>query len=254
MTVEGRRILITGASAGIGRAVAERLAAHGARLALVSNQPVELTELARRLNAFSLEADLADPAQVDGLVARVEAGLGPLDVLINNAGIGFHALLLDTPSDRLRKLFEVNYFAPVELCRQALTSMAPRGRGHILNVSSASARRGLARMSAYAPTKGALHVFSQVLRLEAARHGVKVTEILPISVRTDFFAVAENRTDRSYAPRGLVHTPEQLAVCIHRALERPVAEVYPSALSRLGFALEGCFPNAVAWLLERLAK
>src|SRR5688572_25054395 len=114
MPVEGRRILITGASAGIGRAVAVRLAEHGARLALVSNQPVELFGLAESLNALPLEVDLSDPAQLPGLVSRVEAELGPLDALVNNAGIGLHALLLDTPQDRLRKLFEVNFFAPVE--------------------------------------------------------------------------------------------------------------------------------------------
>lgn len=251
MRMEGRRILITGASAGIGKALALRLAEFGARLALVSNQPAELAELAGRLGAVAVEVDLSDPCQVEGLVPRVEAELGPLDVLINNAGIGFHALLMDTPPDKLRKLFEINFFAPVELCRQALTSMAPRGQGHLINVSSASARRGLARMGAYAPSKGALHVFSQVLRLEAAPSGVRVTEVLPISVQTDFFASAENRTDRAYRPRGLVHTPEYLAGCIHRAILHPVAEVYPSFLSRVGFVLETMFPNWVAWALER---
>lgn len=252
MTLQDRRILITGASAGIGKAVALRLAHHGARLALVSNQPAELEDLSRQLGAYALEVDLAEPARLEGLVERVEAEIGPLDVLINNAGIGFHATLLDTPTDRLHKVFQVNFFAPVELCRQALARMAPRGRGQLINVTSASARRGLARMSAYAPSKGALHVFSQVLRLEAARHGVQVTEVLPISVQTEFFAVSENRSGRDYRPRGLVHTPEQLAACIHRAVLRPVPEVYPSFLSRLGFLFETAFPNLTARILERM--
>ncbi len=250
MRLEGRRILITGASAGIGKALAERLSARGAHLALVSNQPVELFELARTLNAFPLEVDLSAPDRLPGLVSEVEAAIGPLDVLINNAGIGLHAPLLDTPPDRIRRLFEVNFFAPVELCRQALASMAARRSGHILNVTSASARRGLARMGAYAPSKGALHVFSQVLRLEAARVGVHVTEVLPISVQTDFFRMAENRTDHAYRPRGLVHTPEQVAACIEQALRRPRAEVYPSFLSRLAFVFETAFPNLTAWLLD----
>lgn len=252
MTLQDRRILITGASAGIGKAVALRLSRHGARLALISNQPAELEALAGQLGAFWLEVDLAEPAQLEGLVERVEAAIGPLDVLINNAGIGFHATLLETPPDRLQRVFQVNFFSPVELCRQALTSMSRRRRGQLMNVTSASARRGLARMSAYAPSKGALHVFSQVLRLEAARHGVQVTEVLPISVRTDFFAASENRSGRDYRPRGLVHTPEQLAACIHRAVLRPVPEVYPSFLSRLGFMFETAFPNLTARLLERM--
>ncbi len=250
MTLQGRTILITGASAGIGLATARLLASQGARLALISNQPVELADLGQELGAYALEVDLTDPGQVEGLVERVERSVGPLDVLINNAGIGLHATLLDTPPEKLRRVFEVNFFAPVSLCRQALAGMAERRRGHLINVSSASGRRGLARMSAYAPSKGAMHIFSQVLRMEAASHGVKVTEVLPISVQTDFFAAAENRSGREYRPRGLVHTSDYLARCIYKAVLHPVPEVYPSFLSRLGFVFETAFPNLTARLLE----
>src|SRR5438876_6879244 len=122
--------------------------------------------------------------------------------------------------DDLRRLFEVNFFAAATLSREALRVMSDRRRGHIINVSSAAARRGLPSMSAYAATKGALHGFTQSLRLEARLFGVAVTEVMPISTRTGFFDAATNRAARPYRPRGIVQTPEYVAerilACIRR--------------------------------------
>src|SRR5262249_40429972 len=132
-------------------------------------------------------ADLSQPAEVVGLFERVEEQVGPVDILINNAGIGLQATVLQAEPADLRRLFEVNFFAVATLCRDSLRRMAARGNGHILNVSSAAARRGLPRMSAYAASKHALHGFTQSLRQEAYLLGVLVSEVLPISVRTPFF-------------------------------------------------------------------
>ncbi|MEW6281467.1 MAG: SDR family NAD(P)-dependent oxidoreductase, partial [Candidatus Eremiobacterota bacterium] len=134
--------------------------------------------------------------------------------------------------------------------RAALERMGARRRGHIVFVSSLSGRRGLARMSAYASSKGALHILSQVLRLEAAAVGVHVSEVLPISVRTGFFDAAENRSARPYRPSGLVLTPERVAESIVACLRRPRAEVYPSLWSRLAPILDALFPDLTARLLS----
>ncbi|MGE0490318.1 MAG: SDR family NAD(P)-dependent oxidoreductase [Vulcanimicrobiota bacterium] len=245
MELRNRVALITGASSGIGKEVALNLAAKGTRVAIVSNVPDELAAVLDEIeskggNAIALEADLGDLDQVSTLVPESERALGPLDILVNNAGIGLHKTLLESTDAEFDLLFRVNFFATVRLCRDALTSMAGRGRGSIVNVSSASGRRALSRMTAYASTKGAMHALSQALRLEAAPLGVAVTEVLPISVATPFFSAA------GYRPKGLVQTPQWVAQQVVVGILTGRAEVYPSRLSQLALALDGLFPNLVA--------
>lgn len=166
--------------------------------------------------------------------------LGPLDLLVNNAGIGYHSDLLSADLQRIRQLFEVNFFAVVALSQAALAHMAPRGRGHILNVSSASARRSLARMTAYGSSKGAVHSFCQSLRMEAAAYGVGVSEVLPISVITPFFAAA------GYRPQGKTQTPDDVARMIIRCVEKNLPELCTDRLTGWGFVLDALAPNLVA--------
>ena len=178
----------------------------------------------------------------------MEEESGPIDLLVNVAGIGLQASVLQMTADDLRRLFEVNFFASVTLCRDVLRVMAARRRGQIINVSSAVARRGLPGMSAYAASKAALHGFTQSLRLEARRHGVAVTEVLPISVLTGFFAAATNRAARPYAPSGWTQTPEFVARQIVACARRPIAERHTTRLLGPLFALDALAPN----LIERL--
>ncbi len=245
MDVKNKIALVTGASSGIGLEVAALLARRGARVILVSNVPDELKEAAKAIgdSATALEADLLKKDQVENLVERAEGLAGPLDILVNNAGIGLHKSLLESTDDEFRRLFQVNFFAAVTLSRAALESMRSRGRGAIVNVSSASARRALSEMTAYAASKGAMHSFGQALRLEAQRDGVAVSEVLPISVATPFFSAA------GYQPKGLVQTPEWVARCVLKAIETGQAEVHTSQLAAWALALDGLFPNLVARVL-----
>lgn len=239
--------LITGASSGIGLSTARKLAQRGHQILLLSENEPELLQVSAGLGTPVL-CDLSRPEHVDGLWARLEESHGPIEILINNAGIGCQAEVLDTEMERFRQVMEINYFAPVNLCRQALAAMAGRGHGKILNVTSAAARRSLARIGAYGASKAALHAFTQTLRLEAARHGVKVSEVLPISVRTPFFAKA------GYRPRGLTQGPECVAEHILVCLERGQAERTTHWPTAMGFALEALFPNWVTGWLERLSR
>src|SRR5438552_17574934 len=136
MELAGRRVMITGASRGIGEALAERFAAAGTRVALVARSEGPLKELAGRLGGTAHPADLADPEQVAGLVDRVEADGGPIDVLVNNAGIDTTGAFINTAPSDVEFLYRLNLVTPVELCRQLVPRMLDRGRGHIVNVSS----------------------------------------------------------------------------------------------------------------------
>jgi short-subunit dehydrogenase len=245
---EPARALVTGATTGIGRATALLFAREGIEVGVLGYLRVEVEETVAAIaaeggRAFPVHADLADRSQVEGLIDRLEGEGRALDILVNNAGIGLQADVLETREEDLRRLFEVNYFAAFLLCRDALRHMAARGRGHILNVSSASARRALPGLSVYASTKAAMHALSQALRIEASDSGVHVTELLPMSVRTPFFRAATNRAGKPYAPGGPVTTPESVAAQILRAVRHPVPEIYTSALSRLALGLDGLFPG-----------
>lgn len=247
--------LVTGASSGIGLCIAQSLMRRGQRVLLLSYDEAELDQVtASQPLAIPVLCDLSRPEQVEGLWDRLESQHGPLEALINNAGIGHQGEVLNTPMERFRLLMEVNYFAPVSLCRQALTAMSRRGQGKILNLTSASARRALARMSGYASSKAALHGFTQALRLEAAPLGIAVSEVLPISVATPFFERAGNSSDRSYRPRGVCQTPQAVADLVLDCLDRGTPEVVSHLPTALGFVVDALFPNLVHRLLARLEQ
>ena len=253
VSLAGRRAVVTGAAAGIGRATALALAKAGVTIEAVDRNMTGLAALAEAAAAAGSVArpwvvDLSRPEEVEALVDRVERAAGPIDLLVNVAGIGLHAPVMRTSSEEMRRLFEVNFFAAAALSRAALQVMSARRRGHIITVSSAAARRGLPSLSAYAASKGALHAYTQSLRLEARRSGVIVTEVLPISTRTGFFNSAANRAARPYAPAGWVQSPEYVADRIVACVRRPVAELHTTPMLRLVFALEALAPN----LVERL--
>lgn len=237
--------LITGASSGIGLSTARRLAQRGHQILLLSFDESELLQACSGLGpqAVPVLCDLSKAEQVEGLWERLEENHGPIDILINNAGIGLQAQLVETDLAAMRRLFEINFFAAVHLCRQAMTAMKLRRRGHILNLTSAAARRSLPGIGAYGASKAALHGLTQSLRLEADGTGVTVSEVLPISVSTAFF-------DRAgYRPRGLTQTPDQVAEHILRCLDTGQAERTTHWPTALGFALDALFPNWVAALL-----
>ena len=250
MDLSNRRVLVTGASSGIGEATARAFANQGAHVILVSEQATALASVRDSLleggaKATCAVADLTQPAQLDGLWERLEAEVGPIDTLVNNAGVGLGATILDTRLEDIRFVFEVNFFGLHQLCQQALHGMASRNFGYILNVTSAAGRFGSPTVSAYSASKGAVHAYTQALRIEARTYNVRVSEILPISVRTQFFNSVKGER---YQPGGVVLTPEQVAASIVRAARQkyPPAEVLPYRPVRLVFAIDSLLPGALA--------
>src|SRR5262245_34452389 len=123
MDLGGRNVLVTGASRGIGEALAKRFVAEGAHVVGVARNGDLLGKVMADVGGTALVADLADPAQVEGLIARAERDTGPVDVLVNNAGLDMAGPLVTTKPEDIRAIHEVNLLTPIELCRQVLPGM-----------------------------------------------------------------------------------------------------------------------------------
>jgi short-subunit dehydrogenase len=179
------RVLITGASRGIGEQMAVQFAAAGARVALAARTEPALKELAGRLGGTAHVADLADPEQVAGLIARVENDGGPIDVLVNNAAIEYAGPYLALPAGDLAGQVYLNLTAPMELCRQAIPAMLQRGRGTIVNVSSLGGTNSVPGVTTYSATKAGLSHFTACLRAEFKGTPLKTTlvELGPVGTQ-----------------------------------------------------------------------
>ena len=205
---DGRVALVTGASRGIGAAVAHRVAREGASVAVTartldthSTLPGSLSETAAGIEAtgataLAMAADLADAESRARIVPEVEAALGPVDVLVNNAAAAFYIPTAEITLRRRRLLFELNVQAPIDLAQQVLPGMRERGRGWIVNVSSATSRHpkgppfdpGIklgTTSTMYGATKAALERFTTGLAAEVYADGIAVNSIAPVAaVRT----------------------------------------------------------------------
>jgi len=192
MELRGKRMLITGASRGIGESLAHAFAGAGAAVALVARTSDALRTIAAELGGTAHPADLSDPTQVATLFDRIEDEAGPIDVLVNNAGIGTGAYFGEVSSDHLRRITEVNYLAAAELCRQAIPRMLGRGGGHIVNVSSMADCAVFPGLVAYSASKAALSHFTAGLRadLRGLSIGTTLVELGPIP--TELLAEAED--------------------------------------------------------------
>ena len=227
MRVSGRRVLITGASRGIGAELARAFAAAGARVALVARSEGPLKELAGELDGEAFPADLLDAEQVVGLIGRVEAEAGPVDVLVNNAGlenVGYFPA--QSPAD-IDAIYRVNLLAPVQLCRQVVPRMIERGRGHIVNVSSSADMITGPGLVTYASTKAGLTQFSAGLRMELKGLPVKTTRVQVGTVPTDMldrlhtYGPMDRGLRRLYRLQIVADVPtEKLAAAIVQAVER----------------------------------
>ena len=182
MELSGKRVLITGASRGIGESLAHAFAGAGGTVALVARTKDAILALAAELGGTAHPADLSDPTQVADLVSRIEEEAGPIDVLVNNAGIGSPAAFTDAPDDDLRQVTQVNYLAPAELCRQINPRMLGRGGGHIVNISSLAGCAVLPGLVSYSVSKAALSHFTAGLRadLRGLPIGTTLVELGPI--------------------------------------------------------------------------
>jgi short-subunit dehydrogenase len=198
MELAGARVLVTGASRGIGEHVALELAQKGARLALAARGEKDLRRVAREIEAGGGEAhvmvvDMAVEAQVLAMVEDAEKALGGIDVLVNNAGLGLSGPIREVRPEDFRYVLEVNTVAPLVAAQAALPGMVRRKRGRIVNVASVASHVTTPGLGGYAATKFAIRAWGDALRMELQGTGVGVTAVYPGPIRTDFVANVRGR-------------------------------------------------------------
>lgn len=186
---QARTVFITGASSGLGEAIAECCCAAGHRVVLVARRADRLEALAARLAApdrvLVVPADVSDPEQIHAAVRAAEERFGPIDVMVANAGVGRSGRFADSTDADLQWIYQVNLFAVVRCCREVLPGMLSRGRGHLITVASTAGEIPSPLMVLYASSKAAVTAFATGLRRELRGTGVHVTNILPGFIRSE---------------------------------------------------------------------
>lgn len=183
MRITGAHVLLTGATGTIGAALARRLAEQGARVTLVARTPAPLADLALATGGSVVAADLCHPESLGGLVERVQAQQGPVDVLVNNAGTETTGFLTDLSAEQLRATIDLNLTAPLELCRQVVPGMLARGSGHLVNISSLAGVATFPGLAVYGASKAGLTHATSGLRADLRGSGVGTlaVEIGPVT-------------------------------------------------------------------------
>lgn len=188
-SLKGKVIWITGASSGLGQAMAVRCASLGARLILMSRRMEELQKVQLALHNsdqhLCVAADLCEPDQVLDAYAQVMQHFSRVDWLINNAGISQRALIADTSMQTERKIMEVDYFSQIFLTKTLLPSMLSQGAGQIVFVSSVAGLLGTQYRASYSAAKAAIHMWANSLRAEVAEQGIQVSVVFPGFVQTN---------------------------------------------------------------------
>jgi short-subunit dehydrogenase len=226
--VEGRNVLVTGASSGIGAGLAEALARAGATVGICARREDRLAQVLERCRRHSPDSrmwvtDLADPAAVDTLAAAAMRELGHVDVLVNNAGIPKRRHVARLDATTVDALMKINYSSPVRLTLALLPQMLERGDGRIVNISSVAATLSPPGEAAYAATKAALTVFSECMAVDLWDTGVKVMVVYPGVVDTELFTLPDNDP---FVAQVEAITVDEAVTTILDALASGVAQVY----------------------------
>jgi NAD(P)-dependent dehydrogenase (short-subunit alcohol dehydrogenase family) len=250
-SIAGKVVVITGGARGIGAATARALVAEGARVALGDLDEELAKRTAKELgggDVFAARLDVTDHAGFTAFLDEVEREVGPIDVLINNAGIMPLSPLDEETDETTARQLAINLAAVIHGTRQAMVRMKPRGRGHIVNIASLAGKVGIAGGATYCATKHGVVGLSEAVHNELRGTGVDVTCVMPTIVRTELAAGLKETKLSSQV------SPEDVASAIVRALQKPRLEVYvPSHLGAVNNIVR-VFPRRVGEWIGRTTK
>jgi short-subunit dehydrogenase len=232
-------VIVTGASSGIGLALAKQMAPRAKAIALVARRVERLEELAKglrerhpKLKVFVRRCDLTDLEDAGAMIDDVEKELGPIDVLVNNAGFGDVGAFDLASWDKLARMIQLNVVSLTYLTKRVISGMYERRRGGVLNISSGFGLEFMPGLAAYVATKHYVTALSESLRVEARHFGVTVTQVCPGPVDTEFDAVAENPTGEQ--PPAIVRiSAEKCARSALRGFARKRAIVVPGLVMKI---------------------
>ncbi|WP_291081536.1 SDR family NAD(P)-dependent oxidoreductase [Dietzia sp. UBA5065] len=257
----GRRALLTGAGGGLGRTIAVALAEQGVDLVLTDRPGTDLSGLSRDLGSrgvrvATLDADLTDRAAASDLVRRAEEALGPLDILINNAGIEFVAPWHDRTPENLAFEVDLNLVAPMLLTHAVLPGMVERGRGHVLTISSIGGMMAIPYLIGYAASKHGIAAFNRALAAEVGDKGIAITTVFPGLIRDA--GMGANYTGAltpGVLERVATRTPAAVGRAVVRGLRTGRNEVVVSATPTRPIAvLTAIRPSASIRLMQRILR
>lgn len=263
----GKHVVITGGSSGIGLALAANLTKNGANVSLIARNETRLQDALSKLNAIrsgnqqrisTAAADVSDADQISAALSRLANDVGPIDVLINSAGISYPAMFAETPVERIDSLVSINLLGTI-YPTQAVVKMWTESKrpGHIVNIASLAGEINFVGFAVYSATKAAVIAFSDALRNELMPHGITVSVVLPPDVDTPMLA-EENRIKPAItkAISGGVQpmSAEAVAETILRGVARKRFKIVPGASSKLVYTIGHYCPWIMRWALDRQVR
>ena len=265
MEILGKRVLITGASSGIGKALAFAFAERGARVVLAARGAGRLRDTASEIRRaiphapgpLTIPCDVSDRKSTGLLAEEAASLLGGIDILVNNAGVGIYGNTWNTAVSDIQSVLSVNFYGAINCIMAVLPLMHREQSGLIVNIASLASKHGVPYLGAYGASKAALAVFSQSLRAELSGTGISVLVVYPGYTETEFF-FKEKHVGGGRRPQGPYAPPTRVADAVIRATERDRQELVLTWNGRLLTLLQGLMPGlaakAMAVMADRLKE
>ena len=261
-TLSGMRAIVTGASAGIGRQIALRLAAAGAHCVATARREDALNSLAEEAGEIGrktgakievVAGDITDSAVREALRSRAVSAFGGLDAVVNNAGVGAFGRFDEGDGDRLRRIMEVNFFAVADMTRESLPLLKEGNKSIIVNVGSILGHRAIPRMHEYCCSKFALRAFSESLRVELTTVGVDLLLVSPGTTETEFYDQVIHGRGKVPWDKGKGVTAEAVARATLLAMKRGKREIIPNRIGGMLVWANQRVPKIIDRVLRRYA-